>query len=127
MMGLDAAAPRLPIVLLVDPVVASRYWMWRTLSRAFGVLEAASAGAAREWIAQRPDIDAIVVQRMLPDAPGAELVMELERAQHPVARRAIVVERGDLRSAIAKLVGWFITRDKGLARAVLREVERMSA
>ena len=76
-MNLDAAGGRSPLVLLVDPFVTSRHFMWRALTRAFGVIEAGNAGAARAWIASRPDIDAIVVQDELPDQRGLELVREL--------------------------------------------------
>lgn len=119
------AASRPPLVLLVDPVVASRHWMWRSLSRAFGVIEAPDAKGARDWIARRPDIDALVVQDELPDARGVELVRDLANESHPIAAHAIVlarpnvdtsmvsavgaaiVERGDLRSLLAKLAAWF--------------------
>jgi DNA-binding NtrC family response regulator len=117
---------RPPLVLLVDPVVASRHGMWRGLSRSFGVLEAASVATAREWITRRPDIDALVVQDELPDGRGAELVHELATLRHPVASRAIVLTRpGDLRAVVAKLVGWFLARDGWLARKVLREADRL--
>ena len=92
-MNLDATGGRSPLVLLVDPFVASRHFMWRALSRAFGVIEAGSAGAARAWMASRPDIDALVVQDELPDQRGLELVRELVHARHPVARRSIVLAR----------------------------------
>jgi hypothetical protein len=119
------AASRPPLVLLVDPVVASRHWMWRSLSRAFGVIEAPDAKGARDWIAQRPDIDALVVQDDLPDERGVELVCDLAKESHPIAAHAIVlarpnvdvsllaaagaaiVERGDLRTLLAKLAAWF--------------------
>jgi response regulator RpfG family c-di-GMP phosphodiesterase len=145
MMSLDAVVGRPPLVLLVDPVVTSRHWMWRALNRTFGVLEAANARGAREWIARRPDIDALVVQDELPDQRGCELVRELASASHPIASRSIVlarpspewarlaqagatlVERGDLRALLSKLAGWFLTRDAGLARALLREADRRSA
>jgi hypothetical protein len=35
MISLDAAVTRLPIVLVVDPVAASRQAMWRLLNRSF--------------------------------------------------------------------------------------------
>ena len=92
-MNLDATGGRSPLVLLVDPFVTSRHFMWRALNRAFGVIEAGSAGAARAWIASRPDIDAIVVQDELPDERGLELVRDLAHARHPVARRSIVLAR----------------------------------
>ena len=119
------AASRPPLVLLVDPIVTSRHWMWRSLSRAFGVIEAPDAKGARDWIARRPDIDALVVQDELPDARGVELVRDLANESNPIAAHAIVlarpnvdlslfsascvaiVERGDLRTLLAKLAAWF--------------------
>ena len=143
-MNLDTTCGRSPLVLLVDPFVTSRHFMWRALSRTFGVLEASNAFAAREWIAARPDIDALVIQDELPDQRGVELVRELASAKHPMARRAIVqakmsdwaaiaqagltlIERGDLRAVSAKLASWFLSRDAGLAKALMREVERLGA
>jgi response regulator RpfG family c-di-GMP phosphodiesterase len=144
-MNLDAAGGRSSLVLLVDPLVASRHFMWRALNRAFGVIEADSAGAARAWIACRPDIDALVVQDELPDQRGLELVRELADARHPVVRRTIVlarlnpdwaaiaqagltlIERGDLRAISAKLASWLLVRDAGLAKALMREADRLSA
>ncbi len=144
-MNLDAAGGRSPLVLLVDPFVTSRHFMWRALTRAFGVIEAGNAGAARAWIASRPDIDAIVVQDELPDQRGLELVRELVLAKHPVARCSIVlarmtpdwaaiaqagltlIERGDLRAISAKLASWLLARDAGLAKALIREADRLSA
>lgn len=143
-MNLDTASGRTPLVLLVDPFVASRHFMWRALSRAFGVIEAANATAARTWIESRPEIDALVVQDELPDQRGLELVRDLTRARHPVARRSIVlarpaadwaaiaqagltlIERGDLRAVSAKLASWLLARDAGLARALMREADRLS-
>jgi hypothetical protein len=138
MMSMDAAVGRMPLVLLVDPIVTSRHWMWRTLSRPFGVLEAGDARAARAWLAQRPDIDALVVQDELPDQRGVELVRELAGARHPVAARAIVlarpgvllelahagatlIERGDLGAILARLASWFLARDAELRTAASRE------
>jgi response regulator RpfG family c-di-GMP phosphodiesterase len=144
-MNLDAAGGRSPLVLLVDPFVTSRHFMWRALTRAFGVIEAGNAGAARAWIASRPDIDAIVVQDELPDQRGLELVRELVHEKHPVARRSIVlarlspdwaaiaqagltlIERGDLRAISAKLASWLLLRDAVLAKALMREADRLSA
>lgn len=141
-MNVDTAVGRPPLVLLVDPVVTSRHWMWRGLSRAFGVLEAGSAGGARDWIARRPDIDALVVQDELPDGRGLELVNELASEHHPVVSRSIVlarpgsrwstsalagatlIERGDLRAVVSKLATWFLARDAWLARALLRDADR---
>jgi len=142
MMNLDSAGGRPPLVLLVDPVVTSRHWMWRTLSRAFGVLEAVNAQGARDWLDRRPDIDALVVEDELPDERGLDLVRALATDSHPIASRAIVlarpspdwarfghagatlIARGDLRAVLAKLASWFLARDAGLARALLREADR---
>ena len=141
-MSLNAGGGRPPLVLLVDPVVPSRHWMWRSLSRAFGVLEAGDARGAREWIARRPDIDALVVEDDLPDERGLDLVRALATEDNPIVSRSIVlarpspewariahagatlVERGDLRAVLAKLASWFLARDAGLARALLREASR---
>jgi hypothetical protein len=118
--------------------------MWRALMPC-GVLEAGDARGARVWIARRPEIDALVVEDDLPDGRGVDLVRDLATARHPVASRAIVlarpnsdwaraatagptfVERGDLRSVLSKLAGWFFARDVGLARALLRQADRLSA
>jgi CheY-like chemotaxis protein len=142
---LDGANRRPPLVLLVDPSPASRHFMWRTLSRVFGVIEAGSANAARVWIGRRPDLDALVVQDELPDQTGIELVREVSSARHPVAARAIVlarpspdwtaiaqagltlIERGDLRGVLGKLAGWFLARDANLAKVLMREAERLGA
>jgi response regulator RpfG family c-di-GMP phosphodiesterase len=144
-MNLDTTSGKSPLVLLVDPLVSSRHFMWRALNRAFGVIEAASADGARTWITKRPDIDAIVVQDELPDQRGLEFVRELVLAKHPIARRSIVlarpnpdwaaiaqagltlIERGDLRAISAKLAGWLLSRDAGLAKALMREADRLSA
>jgi response regulator RpfG family c-di-GMP phosphodiesterase len=145
MVTLETDSVRPPLVLLVDPIVASRHFMWRALNRAFGVLEADSAGAARTWIGRRPDIDALVVQDELPDERGVDLVRELATASHPVAARTIVlarrspdwaaiaqagltlVERGDVRTVLSKLASWFVGRDARLARALQREAERFGS
>jgi response regulator RpfG family c-di-GMP phosphodiesterase len=145
MMSLNGAIEGPPLVLLVDSSVASRHWMWRALSRAFGVLEAGHARGARDWLARRPDIAALIIDNDLPDERGVDLVGDLARARHPVASRAIVlarpsadwariaqagatlIERGDLRAVVLKLAGWFLARDAGVARALLREAERFSA
>jgi response regulator RpfG family c-di-GMP phosphodiesterase len=144
-MNLETAGGRAPLVLLVDPFVPSRHFMWRALSRAFGVLEAASADAARTWIAARPDIDALVIQDELPDQRGIDVVRDLASAMHPVVRRTIVlarqapdwtafaqagltlIERGDLRAISAKLASWLLSRDASVARALIREAERLTA
>lgn len=139
----NATIADLPLVLLVDASLTSRHWMWRLLSRGFGVLEAGSAQEARAWLDRRPDIDALVVDNELPDARGVDLVRDLAGARHPVAARAIVlarqsldwvrvahagatlVERGDARAVLSKLAAWFRARDAGLARALMREAERL--
>jgi hypothetical protein len=141
----EIARDRSPLVLLVDPFVSSRHFMWRALSGAFGVLEASDAGTARGWIESRPDIDAIVVQDELPDQRGLEFVRELVAAKHPVASRSIVlarrspdwvwiaqagltlIERGDLRAVSSKLASWLLSRDAGLVRVLMREVDRLGA
>jgi hypothetical protein len=141
-MSLETVVGRPPLVLLVDPVVASRHWMWRGMSRAFGVIEAGSVESARDWMTRRPDIDALVVEDELPDGRGVELVRDLEAAHHRVASRSIVlarpgmewtrmasagatlIERGDLRAVLSKLAGWFLTRDVWVARALVREADR---
>jgi hypothetical protein len=145
MMSFNAGTSRPPLVLLVDPVVTSRHWMWRSLSRTFGVLEAGDARGARDWIARRPDIDALVVEDDLPDERGLDLVRALATARNPIVSRSIVlarpspdwariahagatlVERGDLRAVLAKLASWFLHRDAGLARALLREASRKNS
>jgi response regulator RpfG family c-di-GMP phosphodiesterase len=144
MMNLDSLEVRPPLVLLVDPFGASRHFMWRALSRAFGVVEARSAKDARTWIDRRPDIGALVLDDELPDQRGLELVQDLSAAQHPLIARTIVlarsspdwaavavagltlIERGDLRAVSAKLAGWFLARDANLARALMREADRLS-
>jgi DNA-binding NtrC family response regulator len=126
MSGLDATATKLPIVLVVDPVAASRHMVWRTLSRSFGVLEAPDARRAREWLTERPDIGALVVQRELPDAHGSELVKSLVLARADIASRSILVGRPmDLRTVIASLTDWFFGRDVKKAQAIRREAERL--
>ena len=125
-MSPDAVASRLPIVLVVDPVAASRQTMWRLLSRSFGVLEAPDARRAHEWLASRPDIHAIVVQRQLPDADGGELVSALVAARAPVASRAILVTRPvDLRTVLVSLTRWFYPRDARKAEGLLRDAGRL--
>jgi response regulator RpfG family c-di-GMP phosphodiesterase len=123
-------------VLLVDPKIESRHWLWRILSQAFGVLEAASASAARRWIRERPDIDALIVEDELPDATGRELVDELVRERNPIARRAIVVaahdaglagnvvEHGDVSAILTKLTVWLVGRDVAAAHLLLKEFGR---
>ena len=110
---------RKALVLIVDPQVGSRHWLWRMLNHAFGVIEASSASGARRWIAERPDIDAMIVEDELPDARGSDLIRELVQSRHPAASRSIliasdwrhvmlsginVVSRGEVRSIAGKLV-----------------------
>ncbi len=123
LISLDEA--RLPIVLVVDPVVASRHALWRLLSRSFGVLEAPDARRAREWLACRPNIDALVVQRELPDTSGSDFVKSLAAARIPVASRTIVVARPvDLHALVTSLAGWFFAREAGKIDVRLREADR---
>lgn len=143
MMNVDAVAGRLPLVLLVDPVVATRHTLWRALHRAFGVLEADSVASARTWMARRPDIDAIVVHDDLPDGSGLQLARDLVEL-HPVAKRAIVlggtfdvnpaaldglthVEPDDLRGIVTRLASWLSARDVRLAQRLLRDAEQLIA
>jgi hypothetical protein len=145
-MNLETIGGRSPLVLVVDPTIASRHRMWRALSRAFGVLEAVSADTARKWIHSRPDIDALVVQEELPGQNGVDFVRELASAEHPITRRTILqaksapeggsfgsmtgvtwMEQGDLRGVSTKLAGWLLVRDTGPAKALMREVERLGA
>jgi DNA-binding NtrC family response regulator len=108
---------RLPIVLVVDPRVESRVTMWRLLNRSFGILEAADARGAHEWLKRRQDIDALVVRKELPDADGGELVNNLAAAWVPAAVRAIVIETPeDVRAAVVRLTRWFFARDTSETR-----------
>jgi DNA-binding NtrC family response regulator len=128
MMNVDAVAGRLPLVLVVDPLVASRHRLWRVLHRAFGVLEAEDLESARAWIGRRPNIDAILVHHSLPDGSGADLAREMGEAHHPAADRVLVMDDPEgLHGLLAKLAGWLSSRDAVGARTVLREAERMFA
>lgn len=135
-MQVMAAADNRPLVLLVDPQVESRHWLWRRLNDVFGILEATTARGARQWIEERPDIDALITADELPDARGAELVAELAEKNHPIASRSIVlaspeaawrktafgisvVDRGDIRALLALLTA-FIPQ----ARALLKRFAR---
>ncbi len=143
MTHLEATLNRPPLVLLVDPVVASRHSMWRVLSRGFAVLEAGSAAAARAWMTQRPDIDVLVVEDDLPDGRGVDFVQGLVEQRHPIASNAVVlsgstdddarsfaeagaalIERGDLCGLLSKLASALLARDAMLARFLMREAER---
>jgi CheY-like chemotaxis protein len=126
MIRLDTAVARLPIVLVVDPVAASRQAMWRLLSRSFGVLEAPDARRAWERLARGPSIDAVVVQRELPDADGGEFVSSLVSARVDGASRSILVGRPvDQRGVLAELTGWFFSRDVRKADALRRQADRL--
>jgi DNA-binding NtrC family response regulator len=125
MVVLDAVLTRLPIVLVVDPVVASRFAMWRALSHCFGVLEAPDARHARTWLTCGRNIDALIVQSELPDADGSEFVKSLV-AEHVAASRALLVTRPvDLRMVVTRLAGWFVTRELRKAAALRREADRL--
>jgi CheY-like chemotaxis protein len=111
MINVDVAARRLPLVLVVDPVAASRHMVWRVLSRSFGVLEAPDARRARDWLTDRADIDALIVQRELPDAHGTEFVESLVSEQLEVASRSILVTRPvDVRAVLMSLTSWFFAQ-----------------
>ena len=141
-MNLDTAVGRLPLVLVVDSAVSSRHVLWRTLHRAFGVLEADSMASARTWLGRRPDIDALVVHGDLPDGRGEDLAREwVER--HPTAKGPVVlatspadptvrarqgltqVEPGDLRGVVEGLAVWLSSHDSALARLLLRDADRL--
>jgi hypothetical protein len=142
MMNLDTAVGRLPLVLLVDSAVSSRHALWRTLHRAFGVLEADSAESARTWLGRRPDIDALVVHGDLPDGLAEDLAGEWIDLR-PTAKRAAVlatqqlgaprtprngvtrVDLGDLRGVIEGLATWLSARDATQARMLLRDADRL--
>jgi len=126
MIGVDAAS-RLPIVLLVDPETASRFTLWRLLSRSFGVLEAPDARQARDWLASPRRIDALVVDKRLPDADGTQWVASLAAARVDAASRAIVVTKPvDLRAVATSLAGWFFPRNAREAEALRRDAARMA-
>ncbi len=117
----------LPIVLVVDPVASARFTLWRLLSTSCGVLEATDARRAREWLGCRQDIDALVVQRELPDADGNDFVRSLVTAGFPAGSRAVVVGRPvDRRKVVTSLVTWCFSRDAGMARALMRASQRVS-
>jgi hypothetical protein len=125
MIDLDASRARLPIVLVVDPIAASRFTMWRLLSGSFGVLEASDARGAHAWLGGRRRIDALIVREDLPDARGDDLVKSLAGCVD-AASRAIVVSRSpDLLDVAARLARWFFARDARTARALRREAERL--
>jgi len=128
MVGLDATQARLPLVLVVDPVASSRQVMWRLLSRSFGVLEAPDAKRAQGWLASRPDIDAMVVQRELPDADGGDLVLDLVTARAAVASRVILVTRpADLATVLRSLAGWFFARDVRKSDQLMRQAAHLAS
>jgi DNA-binding NtrC family response regulator len=122
--SVNTAVNRLPIVLVVDPVAASRFAMWRLLSSSVGVLEAPDARGARGWLACRQDIDALVVQRTLADADGNAFVKSL--ATVPVALRAIVIARPvDFRAVVMSLSGWLFSRDARGPEVLPRAADRL--
>jgi hypothetical protein len=128
MNSLQTSAGRLPIVLIVDPVVAARFTLWRLLGRRFGVLEAVDACGAREWLACRQDIDALVVQRELPDANGGEFVRSLASIWAPAMDRAVVTGRDDdVRNVVATLAEWFFYPCAGVVGGRRRAVERLAS
>ena len=101
-----SSAERLPIVLLVDPVAASRLTMWRLLDRRFGVLEAPDARGALEWLARRPEIDALVVQKRLPDGDGPALLRSI--ASRGSVPRVMLVDRDEEATrVVTRLASWF--------------------
>jgi DNA-binding response OmpR family regulator len=99
------------------------------LSRSFGVLEAPDARRARDWLTDRTDIDALIVQRELPDAHGSDLVKSLASERLEVASHALLVTRPvDLRAVLMSLTSWFFTRDGRdamTAEALRREAARL--
>lgn len=142
MMNVDTTAGRLPLVLLVDPTVSSRHALWRTLHRAFGVLEADSVASARTWLTRRPDIDALVVHSNLPDGRGEEVAGEWLGQQAPT-RRALLLTEGpvetppadvgrlprvdaaDLRAVVEGLASWLTARDPAQARLLRRDADSL--
>jgi CheY-like chemotaxis protein len=128
MIALHVAEARLPLVLVVDPVAASRQKMWRLLSRSFGVLEAPDAARAHELLSSRPDIAALVVQRELPDGDGADFVLDLVSVGAEVAARVVLVSRPvDLRTVLRSLAGWFFAHDAGMRDLLMRQVARLES
>jgi hypothetical protein len=115
---------RRPIVLLVDPLAAARFTLWRLLGPRFGVLEAASARKAREWLSVRADIDALVVYRELPDGDSEELLRALGSAR----MRAITTDReDDMREVVATLAHWFFVPHARLANGHRLEVDYVAS
>jgi CheY-like chemotaxis protein len=128
MIDSNAAASRLPLVLVVDPVAASRQTLWRLLSPFCAVLEAPGAQRAQDWLTLRPNIDALVVQQDLPDLPGREFLASLASARVPVASRAVLVTRPlDTHDVFTKLSGCLFTRDIRKADALRREAARLAS
>ena len=128
MIALHAAEARLPLVLVVDPVAASRQKMWRLLSRSFGVLEAPDARRAYELLASRPDIDALIVQRDLPDGDGGDFVLDLVSVGAEVASRVVLVSKPvDLRTVLRSLAGWFFARDARKCDWLMKQAARLES
>jgi hypothetical protein len=112
---------RLPIVLIVNPTAESRFTMWRLLSGDFGVLEAASALAACDWLVSRQDIDALVVQG-LPEVDDRDFVSVAVKARPRLAGRVIVVAPyDDARHTADTVRGWFFNHEHLPATASTRE------
>lgn len=126
--GIDcvAAGFRLPIVLVVDPEAASRFTLWRLLSPSLGVLEARDGRRARDWLRCGRRIDALVVQKALPDSDGSELVKSLLTARIAAASRAVIVTRPiDLHMVVTNMTSWFFSQDARRADALVREADRL--
>ncbi len=100
--------------------------MWRLLSPWFGVLEAADAQGARDWLACRRDIDALVVPSHLPDAERREFLPTC--AEEPLGARAVVVVRpADPRKVVMRLPDWSAFGDMGSVRALVRAATQADA
>jgi DNA-binding NtrC family response regulator len=126
MIDVSAAVARLPIVLVVDPVAASRFAMWRLLSQSLGVLEAPDAHHARHWLTSGRGIDALIVQRTLPDADGSDFLKSLVAAGVTATSRALLVTRPvDFHTVATSLAGWFFSRDGRKAETLLRAADRL--
>jgi hypothetical protein len=129
---------RFPLLLLVDGRASTRHWMWRSLTRDFGLVEASTGREARARIARRSDLEAMVIENELPDERGLEVAAHLARVHHPLASRtivlagasdlkqrspvegAILVERDDLRIVLLQLAAWFGAPEQWLIGALRR-------
>jgi len=124
MNSLHASAGRTSVVLVVDPSPESRFTMRYLLGGRFRVLEASDLRGAREWLECGREIDAIVVQRELPDGDGSQLVDAFPAGWLPGALRAVVVDRADdLRTVAVQLTRW-LSRDSA---AGARRADRPTA